>query len=187
MAYVVKSWQAFPQPNEKGEYIRISGRQEGIISWLLSYVGIDPTVHMSVTADNFHLERRTFWGYSRRTIPIVKICEVRDGFERPWLAPLIFWILGGICFFDTFGSLFGGKVIEAFGILFIASLLFGIGYLIYIYRRFLVVGVIGSGGLVPATVAFKPSFIEGKSIDADDAEIVGRILQTLVDAKNSKS
>ena len=71
--YVVKSWQSAPVPNEKGEFIRISGRQEGIIAWLLSYVGIDPTAHMTVTADNFRLEQRTFWGYSRQTIGLSKI------------------------------------------------------------------------------------------------------------------
>jgi len=189
MAYVVKSWQASPQPNERGEYVKISGRQEGVISWLLSYVGIDPTVHMTVTAENFHLEARTFWGYSKRTVPIAKISEVCHGFMRPWLTPFIFWLIGGFCFFGAFGAIVdeNGGMLPALGMLFLACVLFGSGYLIYFLRRHLIVEVVGAGGnLRPLHVAFQPSFIEGKAIDADAAEVVGRIIQALVDKKSEE-
>jgi hypothetical protein len=68
--------------------------------------------------------------------------------------------------------------------MFLACAFFGIGYLIYALSRRLILSVSGAGGnLRPARVAFKPSFIEGQAIDADSAEVVGRIIQALVDRK----
>ena len=183
MAYVVKEWQASPQPNENGEYIRISGRKEGIVAWLLSFFGIDPTVHMIVTAKNFKLEARTFWGYSSRSIPVSRISEIQDGFARAWLLPIIFWVIGGIIFLNAFGALFNGQIMATLGILFVAAIFFGIGYAIYVFWRVLVVGAIGTGGH-PATITFKPSFIEGKSINGSSAEEVGKIIQILIDSKS---
>ena len=193
MAWVVKTWEASPKPNEKGEYVRIVGRQEGIISWLMSYVGIDPTVNIAVTEKNFRLETRTFWGYTKRTIPVSRISEVQDGFARSWLAPLIFWCLGLLSFLGAFPTLAGdGGIVGAFGMLFIAVIFFAIGYLIYRLRRWLIIGVVGFGGSGrdawgfdrAAVIAFKPSFIEGQNIDADAAERVGIIIQALVDKKS---
>lgn len=175
MAYVVKNWQASPKPDTNGEYIRISGRKEGIVAWLLSWVGIDPTVHMTATAKNFRLEERTFWGYSSRTIPISRISEIRDGFARAWLAPCIFWALSVfslVCALSGSGSTMAALVGTV--------VLFGIGYAIYYFYRVLVVGVVGTGGH-PATISFKPSFIEGKGVDDKAAEEVGRIIQALMD------
>ena len=181
MAYVVKSWETSYSPNQKGEYVRISGRREGILAWLLSLVGIDPTVHIVVTAKNFSLEARTFWGYSKRTIPISRISEVRDGFMRPWLTPIINWIFSLACVFLFFAMLVQKGIVPATACLVPAAIFFGIGYFIYMYRSFLVVGVAGFNGLLPAVIVFKPSFIEGITIDAEAAEKVGQIIQRLMD------
>ena len=182
MAWVVKSWEASPQPNANGEFVRITGRQEGIISWLMSLVGIDPTVSITVTKKNFRFESRTFWGHIRRTIPVSRISEIQDGFQRPWLAPIIFGLIGLLIFLFMFPLLFDGEVLSAFGCVFLAIIFFGIAYLIYRLNRYFVIGVFGFGGtLVGAT--FKPSFIEGQKIDADAAERVGVIIQALVDLK----
>jgi len=184
MAWVVKSWEASPKPNEKGEYVRIVGRQEGLVSWFLSLVGIDPTIQMVVTDKNFRLEARTFWGYAKRSIPISRISEVRDGFERPWLTPLIFWGLGVLTFLFSFSVLADeGGFIGMLGMWFLAAIFFGVGFFIYHFWRFLVVGVVGFGGSLAIT-AFKPSLIEGQSIDASAAERVGVIIQALVDMKS---
>ena len=183
MAYVVKHWEASSTPNQKGEFVNIKGRQEGWISWILAFVGIDPTVHMVVTERNFHYEERTFWGYLKRSIPISRISEVRDGFQRAWLLPLIFWAIGMIPFFMALGALFNGGFGAFFGMMIVAAIFFGIGYLIYTLWRYVVVGVVGFGGTLVGA-PFAPSFIEGKKIDADAAEEVGKIIQMLVDTKS---
>jgi len=141
---------------------------------------------MIVTSANFHLETRTFWGYTRQTVPITKISEVQDGFERPWLAPLIFWFLGALCFLGA-GMLPNAGEIPALGTLFLTCIFIGIGCYIYIFWRCLIIGVVGAGGnLRPVRIAFKPSFIEGKAIDADAAEVVGKIIQALIDRKSDE-
>lgn len=47
--YVIKSWYSSNQPDTDGNYILIEGRQEGLISWLLSVFRIEPTVTIRVT------------------------------------------------------------------------------------------------------------------------------------------
>ena len=180
MAYVVKNWQASSMPNANGEFVRIDGRKEGIVAWLLSLIGIDPTVCLAVTAKNFKIEERTFWGYSSRTIPVSRISEIRDGFARAWLLPCIFWAISGFSLLCALSSLFQGAIMSTFGALLGTAIFFGIGYAIYFFWRVVVVGVIGTGGH-PATISFKPSFIEGKGIDDKAAEEVGRIIQALMD------
>jgi len=54
---------------------------------------------------------------------------------------------------------------------------------IYIYKRCLVLGVVGFGGW-PAIIAFRPSFIEGRRLDESDAEEVSKIIHKLIDLKN---
>ena len=182
MAWVVKSWETSSQPNENKEFVRITGRQEGVISWLLSLFSIDPTVSITVTKKNFRFESRTFWGHIKRTIPVSRISEIQSGFQRPWLAPIIFGLIGVLIFFTMFPALFNGEISAAFGRVFIAVIFFGIAYLIYRLNRYFVIGVFGFGGTLVGAV-FKPSFIEGQKIDADAAERVGVIIQALVDIK----
>ena len=40
---VITKWHAINSPGEDGLFVRISGRREGIVSWLLSLLGIDAT------------------------------------------------------------------------------------------------------------------------------------------------
>ncbi|MCL2743699.1 MAG: hypothetical protein FWE67_07595 [Planctomycetaceae bacterium] len=182
MAYVVKEWRASHQPDINGVYVHIGVRRAGIISFLMSLAGIDPTVHLTVTEKNFCLEAGTFWGYFKRTVPIRKISEIRDGFNRAWLAPLFFWGLGVLSFFYTFGLLFSGEILSSLGMLFLTCIFVGIGLYIYVFYRVLSIGVVGSGHFFPVEINFKPSLIEGQSIGAEDAEEVGRIILELMNA-----
>jgi hypothetical protein len=67
--------------------------------------------------------------------------------------------------------------------LFLDVVLFGIGCIVYRFWRHLVVGVIGVGGH-PAMILFKPSFIEGQSINAAAAEEVGPIIREVMDSRS---
>jgi hypothetical protein len=69
--------------------------------------------------------------------------------------------------------------------MFIASVFVGVGCLIYFLSRYVYIGVQSAGGS-PAIVLFKPSFIEGKTVDGDSTDIAGKIIQALVDLKSSK-
>ncbi len=174
--YVIKSWYAARTANNEGEFVRISGRQEGLAAWVLSLVGIDPTIHLSVTEKTYLLESRTFWGFRRRAIPVSRVSELQTGFARPWLVPCVLAALGLFFLFvlPSEGHFFGGVLL--------AAAMFGIAWFIYVFKRYLLVGAIGIGG-VPAAIEFRPSFIEGKHIDASAAEEVANIIQELVDAK----
>ena len=49
MSLVLKSWTAKEEGiDEEGNYVYIAGRESGILSWILSLVGIDPTTTIKV-------------------------------------------------------------------------------------------------------------------------------------------
>ncbi len=173
--YVIKSWYADRTANNNGEFVRISGRKEGLGAWILSLVGIDPTIHLSLTKKTCLLESRTFWGFRKRAIPISRISELQTGFARPWLEPCILVALSIVCLL-----LFWNE--WTLGAMCLAAALFGVAWFIYVFKRYLHIGVIGVGG-APAAIEFRPSFIEGKHIDANAAEEVANIIQALIDAK----
>ena len=57
MEYVIKEWFVDETPNSEGVYVKIKGREGGIISFLLSWVGIDPTVMMIVDTGSIRFEK----------------------------------------------------------------------------------------------------------------------------------
>ena len=80
-AYVIKEWTARDTPDKDGIYIRITGRKGGFISFVMSLVGIDPTVSLVVDHENVRFKRGSWTGYSAwvtvcagLTIPIAIFC-----------------------------------------------------------------------------------------------------------------
>ena len=56
-ALVLKAWKVNNKPVDADEnYVVISGRRSGLISWFLSLIGIDPTTTIKVGMDRveFH-------------------------------------------------------------------------------------------------------------------------------------
>jgi hypothetical protein len=65
MAYVVKSWFADKRPNPHGHYVSITGRAPGLISWLLSLLGVSPIVSLECTGNYFVYEMGSWSGKHR--------------------------------------------------------------------------------------------------------------------------
>ncbi|MDR0870473.1 MAG: hypothetical protein LBN39_06735 [Planctomycetaceae bacterium] len=186
--YVIKEWRVSRQPDTEGNFVKIVGRQEGLISFIATLFGIDPTITMKADSKNFSLISRTFFGFTTRHIPLKQVSETQCGFRYPWLGPIILCLLG---LFSLFGSLYasanGGGVAVGF-IFFLVGIAFIVaGVFIYIYNRFLLVGVGTTGGTGLAFAQFRPSFIEGQRIDMQAAEQVGELIRLLVDTKNNDS
>lgn len=50
MALVIKSWSVNSNPAAGQPYVRIVGRESGIVSFILALVGIDATTSLIVTS-----------------------------------------------------------------------------------------------------------------------------------------
>ena len=163
--FVIKSWSAANQPDADGNYVHISGRAGGFVSWLLNLLGISPTVQMIVQANRIIFQKGSLEGTFNFITPLENTCSTFYAFKRPLKEAVILGvILGALTFFS-------------FGIIGIA-----IAILYYVLNQTLTVGFTDIGGRV-SEIPFKRSVIEGISLDEAEAARVCDIVQHLVDAR----
>ena len=165
-AFVIKSWTATSQPDIEGNYVNISGRAGGLVSWLLNLVGISPTVSLIVRDDRIIFRKGSLReGSLNFNTPLENTCSTLYAFRRPFVEAVVLGvILGTLTFFS-------------FGIIGIA-----IAILYYVLNKTLTVGFTDMGGRLHE-VPFKRSVIEGKVLDEAEAARVCDIIQHLVDAR----
>ena len=160
MALVLKSWSASATPDAAGVYVNIVGRQAGLISWLLSLMGIDPITSIEIKGDIIHFAQGSLEGTERRVIPISSVCSAYYGYKKPW------------------------KEAVAIGVVLMPVFFIGVvaGPLYYFLNKTLTVGVIEVSGWVGG-FSFKRSVIEGKEITENEAHAVIEIIRTLIEKK----
>lgn len=167
-AFVIKSWSAGSQPDAEQNYVNISGRAGGLVSWVLNLLGISPTVRLVVRADKITFQRGSLEGTLSFLTPLENTCSTFYAFKRPLKEALILAvILGAVTFFS-------------FGLIGIA-----IAILYYVLNKTLTVGFTDIGGRIHE-IPFKRSVIEGKTIDEIEAARVCDIIQNLVDIRRER-
>ena len=165
MALVIKQWHASDKPDAKAEYVRIEGREAGLISFLLSLLKVDPTTTFVVDARSVLHEQGSLAGFRRVMAPLKNVSSVSSGYSKPWKGALI---IGGIMaavltFLPIIGWLIGA----------------GIGVLYYVLNKELFVGVQPHGGPL-LDIVFKRSIIEGKNIDEQAGERIVSVIEMLL-------
>lgn len=79
--------------------IRVEGRREGIMTWLMVALGMDTSISLTATWSDVELRCTSFFqGFIVQSIPIHQIAMVEGGFVRPWLL-LAFAVLATMCGF----------------------------------------------------------------------------------------
>ncbi len=169
-AFVIKSRSATSEPHSDGNYVAISGRAGGLISWLLNLLGISPTVSLIVKEDRIIFQKGSLRNGSLNFItPLENTCSTLYAFRRLLIEAVVLGIvLGALTFFS-------------FGIIGIA-----IATLYYLLNRTLTVGFTDVGGRLHE-VPFKRSVIEGQVIDEAEAARVCDIIQHPVDARRERA
>lgn len=166
MEYVIKEWFVDETPDSDGVYVRIRGREGGIISFLLSWVGIDPTVTMTVDNKNVRFEKGSWSGFFKRITPMDKLCSSGYGYQKPWKSALVI-------------ALVGIPLITLLGL----GLIIILGAIVYYFlNKQLKVEFSEIGGRTEG-IAFKRSVVEGIKVDETDAARVIRILEALMQGK----
>lgn len=166
MAYVIKEWFADETPNADGVYINIKGREGGLVSFLLSLVGIDPTVTMVVDKENVRFQEGSWSGFFQRITPVGMLCSGGYGYAKPWKSAVVMAVLGF-------------PLLPFFGL----GLILILGAILYYFlNKEMKLEFSDIGGRTSA-IEFKRSVIEGLKVDEREAARVIRILEALTQGK----
>jgi len=160
-------------------YIRLVGRRSGLISFLLTLLGIDTTTTFEVYDDRIEYTRFSLSGKTQELIPLAKVSNLLGGYFKPVML-LFFSFLSLVLGVIAWGALKEdlGNLPVIFGILLFAVFMIG-----YFLKKSIVVGVVPNSAS-PVTVAFRRSVIENKNLSEAEARQILDILNVLVSRAN---
>lgn len=162
MAFVITKWSISEVGAlQDGNYVYIKGRQGGLLSWLLSLVGVDPSVSISVGSKTILFEKGSLAGFDKRVIPVGSVCSTYYGYTKPWLEAVIV----------------GSLLLPFFGLGLV------VGPLYYFLNKTTSFGFVENSDVVNG-IQFKRSVIEGKNISEKDALKAISIIQSLLEQSN---
>jgi hypothetical protein len=194
---VLETFLINPSPSE-GPAIYISGRYKGLIAWLLTNLGMETRIELTVTSKYLSLRQASLAGMKIDYIPLSRIRATICGYQQSLLAFFfaVFFSLNGL--WMLLGALpllvhgisenteYGWQTTDkdTSVVLFVAFCwLLGAGAAMVAYhlskRAALGVRAIGEGAV---GVVFKRSLIEGQVIDLEMAEKGTALLNRLVQA-----
>ena len=175
---VITKWHAVNSPGEDGLFVRISGRREGIVSWLLSVLGIDATTTLTVSSNRIEFEETSRSGKLKRLIPLSCVCSTVYGYNKPWKKALAIGFLVFIIGNALLASLFGEPGFFSIAL----SLILGgaCGFLYLFLNKHFTLGFIEDSGVMSA-IQFKRSLIENQDINETQAGYVSQLVQALIE------
>jgi len=185
MAYVVKSWKVSNDPiDEQGNYVEIIGRRAGLIAWLSSLVGIDPTVRVLVGSKWFEHNETSLAGPRIRLIPLRKISSVFSSYYRPWREALAIFAVafGGGIQLGRFSSLSDWFTAMALVVVLVGAV---IALAVYFLNRPFTLYVFEVGGGKPTGIRFKRSVIENVEVNHEKVQNAFQVIKTLIEAENT--
>jgi hypothetical protein len=149
---VIKSWSVNPNPGPSEPHIRIVGRASGLISFLLSLVGIDATTTLTVTARHIEYESGSLEGFTRLITPLDHVSTTFYGLFKPWKSTMVFVALGVAAItLGTAGAILGMLMIFGAGLYYFLNRQLTLGYIAYSKPGY--------------ALRFKRSVIEGQEIN----------------------
>ncbi len=174
--------------------IHISGRHKGIISWILTNLGMENRVELTVTDKDWTIREGSLAGMSVACVPLKRIRATICGYQRSLLAFFlaVFFAVNAVWSFlgvipvlfavfvagtEESRQLLAATAALVFYIIFGWLVACGIAVIIYYASKRVALGVYV--GRVYGIV-FKRSFIENKVIDLDAAEQATALLNRLV-------
>ena len=174
---VISEWHVAYQPDASGAYVSIRGRQAGLLSWILSILGVERGVRLEADTKHIKFKEGDMGGSSTRVIHLDSISSTYYGFKKPWAeAIVIIWLLGG-ALWGLGGALIGGTLGSLIG----GIVAVGIAALYYFLNKRMTVGIVEHSG-VQSQLVFKRSVLEGLQLDEASSAQASDVLQWLMDA-----
>ncbi|WP_370680540.1 hypothetical protein [Comamonas sp. GB3 AK4-5] len=178
-ALVIKAWKASEQPiDERGNHIAITGREGGLVAWILSKVNIDPTTTILVGSERLEFSSASLSGTQSRLIPLQGVCSTYYGYHKPWKTAAAI----SLAAFFMGASMLNQSVIAGLLTMLVG---FGVAALIYFLNRTLTLGFVENSGAVNG-IQFKRSVIENIDISEEQAREVCQLMQKLIEAKEKR-
>jgi len=174
---VLRSWKVDTKPiDANGNYVDISGRQSGLLSWFLALLGVDPTTTIKIGPVRVEFHQSSLSGISTRMIPLQGICSTYYGYYKPWKEALAIIVLCSVLgnVIMAAGSWTGALLVWLLGLV--------LGFLYYFLNKTLTLGFVENSGVANG-IQFKRSVIENVAVDADQARVVCEITQSLIEQK----
>ncbi|MFZ6742327.1 hypothetical protein ACO0LC_03795 [Undibacterium sp. JH2W] len=180
-ALVIKEWKVGTKAiDDKNNFISITGRQSGLIAWILSLMGVDPTTRILVGLDRVEFTSNSLAGTESRMLPLQGICSTYYGYHKPWKKALSFF---AIAFFIA-SSLMKEQLFTPAVVVFLAGALIGLVY--YFLNRELTMGFVENSGFING-IRFKRSVIENIDVNEEQAKSACVIIQKLIEAKDKRT
>lgn len=170
MALVVKSWKVTSQPAPGAPNISIVARDSGLLSFVLSTLGIDPTATLQVSSRHVFYEEGSLAGFTRRFVPLEHVASTFYGRIKPWKETGIFMALSVVLGGSSGGAI--GMLLTIVGV--------ALSMLYYFLNRTLTIGLIDVSGGPPIKLTFSRSMIEGQELDEKATENVIRVIEHLI-------
>lgn len=174
MSLVVKSWLLKTNPSKGEPYFRIVGRESGLLSFLLTFVGIDATTTMVINKERFEFESGSLSGFERVVTPHEHICSAFYGQHKPWKLALAIIAIG-----LTIGTSISNSAV---GVLFSLAGIAG-GVVFYYLNRALKMGYTETSGLTHSII-FTRSVIEGQEVNEEALRRLIVIIERLITNKS---
>jgi hypothetical protein len=169
VALVVKSWKVTSHPAPGEPNVAIVARDSGLMSFVLSLVGIDATATLQISSRHVFYEKGSLSGFERRFVPLEHVAHTFYGRIKPWKKT---------GFFIALSVGLGGSLGGALGML-LALVGVALSLLYYFLNRTLTIGVTDVSGKETG-LSFGRSLLEGQEIDEKAAENVMRIVEHLI-------
>lgn len=165
-----------PAAEEETPVIELVGRQQGIISFLLTLVGISPITDFRVTADELCCNSTSLFGRHNQCVPLRAISSVSAGVRKPvWYLFLAFAFLV-VGAFGGLGVLWNEGLYRFFLALVACGAMAAIFFWLYVINKRFFVSIYTQGG-PPILLSLKPNVIEGVPLDLERALQVVKIIR----------
>lgn len=184
---VLKSWYASNTPQADGSYIHVTGRRSGFIGWVFAVLGIDPVTTLKVSAAKIEFHASSLTGTAHQITPLRSVSSCYFGYFKPLFAALFVGFFVGLLVSAVAGLIIGmgvehGAVASVLGLLlgFLIGLL--AAYVYYRFNRTQTIGFVEISGM-GCEIRFKPSVIEGVSVDEAQAKYAAELMQHLIQSR----
>ena len=145
-------------------YIRLVGRKGGLISWLLTLIGINTTSVLEVYADRIEYSHGSLSGCFMEIIPLSKVSNLLCGRLKPVIQ--LYFAIASLYLVYRYHWLF-----LILTLCFVAS---------YFLKKTTLISVIPHSGS-QTSIAFKRSIIENKVISDEEAMEIIKMVSLLVE------
>lgn len=152
--------------------IDIIGRPGGLISWLLTVIGLDSTWSMRVTTSDISLKKSSLFGQQHSVTAISSISDAHCGYLKPvgyFFVSAAFLLLG-------LGGWISGGGIKVF----LGGLIFAVIFFVCYFLRKTIVIYIVTRGSTKLGIKFQRSVIENVAVDIQQAQLAVGIINSLV-------